>query len=279
MSDDTPILDDELIYRLDDDGVAWITLNRPQAHNAMTPSQRNRMIELLEEASASLHVRCVVLGASGEKAFCTGADLRAGGNPTPPRPDGAPDRAAGDVARMIQRGAQRLIGAIIDCEKPVICAVNGTAAGLGAHLAWASDIVIASDNAKFIEVFIRRGIAPDAGGAYLLPRLIGVQKTKELIFFGDDVSATDALAMGLVNRVVPFDQLGPTVGEWARRLAGQPTKAISLGKWLINRSLESDRRTAFDEEAWAQEVVVSTHDAGEGVAAFKERRSPEFRGW
>jgi 2-(1,2-epoxy-1,2-dihydrophenyl)acetyl-CoA isomerase len=276
MSEEAP-LDEQLQHRVEGE-VAWITLNRPEAKNAVTPAQRDRMIELLDEASASLHVRAVVIGATGD-AFCTGADLRAGGNPTPPRPDHAPDRAAGDVARMIQRGAQRLISAVLDCEKPVIAAVNGTAAGLGAHLCWASDLVIAAEEARFIEVFIRRGIAPDAGGAYLLPRLIGPQKAKELIFFGDDLSAPDAHRLGLVNKVVPRHDLDTAVADWAGRLASLPTKAISLGKWLINRSLESDRRTAFDEEAWAQEIVVSTHDAGEGIASFRERRKPEFRGW
>jgi 2-(1,2-epoxy-1,2-dihydrophenyl)acetyl-CoA isomerase len=167
----------------------------------------------------------------------------------------------------------------MDCEKPVICAVNGTAAGIGAHIAFASDLVIAADNAKFIEVFVRRGITPDGGGAYMLPRLIGMQKAKELIFFGDDLKAADAERVGLVNKVVPQAELMTAAGEWAGRLAESPTKAIMLSKWLLNRSLDSNRHGAFEDEAWAQEMASYTQDFQEGVAAFKERRDVEYRGW
>jgi 2-(1,2-epoxy-1,2-dihydrophenyl)acetyl-CoA isomerase len=261
--------------------VSWITLNRPEAHNAVTPDQRNHLIELLEEASRSAAVRSVVITATG-KGFCTGADLRAGRAASPSteaRPDGAPDRMLGEAARMIRTGAQRLINAVLDCEKPVVAAVNGTAAGLGAHLAFACDLVIASEEARFIEVFVRRGLAPDAGGAYLLPRLVGLQKAKELVLFGDDVSAEDALRIGLVNRVVAADKLQEAAREWAERLAAGPTKALGLAKWLLNRSLESDRRTAFEEEAWVQELVGTTADSQEGIRSFVERRPPQFKGW
>jgi 2-(1,2-epoxy-1,2-dihydrophenyl)acetyl-CoA isomerase len=271
-------LEDQVQHRVEDQ-VAWITLNRPEVRNAITPDQRNRVIDLLEEASASLHVRAVVLTATG-KGFCTGADLRAGNRRAGvPKPEGAPDRVMGEAARTIRRGAQRLIGAVLDCEKPVIAAVNGTAAGIGAHLAFACDLVIASEEAKFIEVFVRRGISPDGGGAYLLPRLIGLQKAKELIFFGDDLSAADAKELGLVNRVVAADALQQTAGELAGRLATGPTKALGMAKWLLNRSFDSDRQTAFDDEAWAQELITGTVDCGEGLRSFAERRQPEFKGF
>lgn len=271
-------LEDQVLYRVTDQ-VAWITLNRPAVHNAITPDQRDRVISLLEEASASLEVRSVVLTATGS-GFCAGADLRVERrHPASPRPDGAPDRAVGEVARMIRRGAQRLVGAVLDCEKPVVAAVNGTAAGIGAHMAFACDLVVAAEEARFIEVFVRRGISPDGGGAYLLPRLIGLQKAKELIFFGDDLSASDALQLGLVNRVVPAEELVATTAALAGRLATGPTKAIAMAKWLLNRSLDSDRATAFDEEAWAQELITGTVDAGEGLLAFVERRAPRFQGF
>jgi 2-(1,2-epoxy-1,2-dihydrophenyl)acetyl-CoA isomerase len=186
---------------------------------------------------------------------------------------------AGDVARMIREGAQRLIAAILDCEKPVIAAVNGTAAGIGAHMALACDLVIAAEDARFIEVFVRRGLVPDGGGAYLLARLVGPQKAKELAFFGDAVSAADAQALGLVNRVVPSADLEAAAREWARRLAAGPTRAIALTKWLINRSLDTDRTTSFHDEALAQDLNMGTRDAQEGVTSFVERRDPEFRGW
>jgi len=284
MTDEKPLekpvdkpLDEQVLHRIEQ-GVSWITLNRPEAHNAITPDQRNRVITLLQEASDDLAVRAVVLTANG-KGFCTGADLRAGRAAPKARPEGAPDRAAGDVARVIRDGAQRLVGAILDCEKPVIGAINGTAAGIGAHMAFACDLVIAAESAKFIEVFVRRGLVPDGGGAYLLPRLIGVQKAKELMFFGDGVSATEAATLGLVNRVVPDDELVKAASDWAARLATGPTRSISLTKWLVNRSLESDRAAAFHDEAIAQDLNMTTADAQEGVAAFVERRDPEYRGW
>jgi 2-(1,2-epoxy-1,2-dihydrophenyl)acetyl-CoA isomerase len=277
VSEEATEAGEDLITKVED-GVLWITLNRPDAANAITPIQRNTMIDLLQDASADLHVRAVVIGATGTR-FCTGADLRAIQPPGPARPEDAPDRATGEVMRMIATGAQRLVGAILDCEKPVIAAVNGTAAGIGAHLALAADLVIAADTAKFIEVFVRRGIAPDGGGAWLLPRIVGLHKAKELIFFGEDLSAADALTLGIVNKVVPFDELETATSEWAAKLATGPTKAIGLSKALVNRSFESDRATAFADEAMVQELVMTTHDANEGVAAFRERRDVAFKGW
>jgi 2-(1,2-epoxy-1,2-dihydrophenyl)acetyl-CoA isomerase len=270
---------EEQVRHVVERGVAWITLNRPEAGNALTPAQRNYLIGLLERASADLAVRAVVLTAAGDRHFCTGADLRIDRPDEIPKPEGAPERAPGFVGRGIAMGAQRLCAAILDCEKPVVAAVNGVAAGIGAHMAFASDLVIASDNARFIEVFVRRGIAPDGGGTYLLPRLIGVQKAKELVLFGDDLPAAEAERIGLVNRVVAHDKLHGTARDWAERLAGGPTVALTQAKRLLNRSLESDRGTSFFEEAYAQEVIMTSRDANEGVAAFVERRSPDFIGW
>ncbi|WP_206188681.1 enoyl-CoA hydratase/isomerase family protein, partial [Streptomyces kanamyceticus] len=153
-----------------------------------------------------------------------------------------------------------------------------TAAGIGAHLAFACDLVIAAEPAKFIEVFVRRGLVPDGGGAYLLPRLIGPQRAKELMFFGDAVSAADAERLGLVNRVVPADELEKTAREWAERLAAGPTRALAMTKQLVNAALESDRATAFAAEAAAQEINMTTADSNEGVASFVERRSPSYEG-
>jgi len=274
MTDD--VLEDQVRYRREA-GIAWMTLNRPEAGNALTWGQRQRMITLLEDASGDLSVRVVVIGAEG-RHFCTGADLRAD-RPTPVLPVGAPDRPTGSVARMIAAGAQRLIAAVLDCEKPVIAAVGGTAAGIGAHLAFACDLVVASEEARFIEVFVRRGIIPDGGGAYLLGRLVGLHAAKELVFFGDDLGAADAARLGLVNKVVPADQLDVAARSWAERLANGPTVALGLAKRLLNRSVESDRVTAFAEEAVAQELASASFDAQEGVASFVERRPTAFKGW
>jgi 2-(1,2-epoxy-1,2-dihydrophenyl)acetyl-CoA isomerase len=266
------------VLRRIEDGVAWITLDRPEAGNALTGDMRDQLIAWLEEASGDLDVRAVVLTGSGEKGFCTGADLRAQAT-GPTRPEGAPDRVVGDVSRLIRTGWQRLVSAVLDCEKPVIAAVNATAAGGGMHLALACDLVIAAEESKFVEVFVRRGIAPDAGGAYLLARLIGPQRAKELFFFGDDVTAREAERLGLVNRVVPRSELLGAAGEWATRLALGPTRAIGVAKYLTNRSLETDRTTAWRDEAVGQELVTGTDDCREGLAAFVERRPPVFRGW
>ncbi|MDV9189795.1 enoyl-CoA hydratase-related protein [Streptomyces sp. SR27] len=253
-----------------ENGVSWITLNRPEAMNAVTWDQRERIIALLAEASADPDVRAVVVTATG-RGFCAGADLRG----APATPD---ERVVGDVARMIRQGAQRFIAAVMDCEKPVIAAVNGTAAGIGAHLAFACDLVIAAESARFIEVFVRRGLVPDGGGAYLLPRLIGPQRAKELLFFGDAVTAAEARELGLVNRVVPAEELPKTAREWAERLAQGPTRALALTKQLVNASLDTDRPTAFAAEATAQELNMTTRDAQEGVASFVERREARYEG-
>jgi 2-(1,2-epoxy-1,2-dihydrophenyl)acetyl-CoA isomerase len=266
------------LLRRVEDGAVWITLNRPEAGNALTPGMCEQLIGWFEEASDDLAVRVVVLIGTGEKGFCTGADLR---SPIedPARPAGAPRRTVGDAARQIRTGWQRLVSAILDCEKPVIAAVNATAAGGGMHLALACDLVLAAEEATFIEVFVRRGIAPDAGGAYLVPRLIGPQRAKELFFFGDDLPAREAERLGLVNRVVPRDELAAAAGDWAARLASGPTKAIGMAKYLTNRALESDRTTALWDEAVAQELIVGSEDCTEGLAAFAERRAPVFKGW
>ncbi|MEU6801295.1 enoyl-CoA hydratase/isomerase family protein [Streptomyces neyagawaensis] len=259
-----------LILHATDNAVSWITLNRPEAMNALTPDQRDRLVQLLSDASADPAVRAVVITATG-RGFCAGADLRGGAA----RPA---ERVAGDMARTIRLGAQRLVAAVLDCEKPVLAAVNGTAAGIGAHLALACDLVLAAEEARFIEVFVRRGLVPDGGGAYLLPRLIGPQRAKELMFFGDALSAADAERLGLVNRVVPAADLEKTAREWAERLAAGPTRALALTKHLVNASLDTDRATAFAAEAAAQEINMTTADAQEGLASFTDRRAPRFEG-
>lgn len=252
-------------------GVSRVTIDRPDVKNAIAPEHRERIIELLEAASADPSIRCVVITGTGD-AFCSGAQIGGSGGSAPA------ERRRGDIARLLKEGAQRLIAAVLDCEKPVIAAVNGVAAGIGAHLALSCDLVVASESARFIEVFVRRGLVPDGGGAYLLVRLLGPQRAKQLFFFGDAVSASEAMELGLVNRVVPDAELDPAVAEWADRLASGPTRTIALTKRLVNAAHDVDRDAAFDAEAWAQEENMGTHDAQEGIRAFVERRKPEFEG-
>jgi 2-(1,2-epoxy-1,2-dihydrophenyl)acetyl-CoA isomerase len=228
------------------DQVAWITIDNPDKGNAMSPGMRDRMRDLFEYAS---------------------------------RPDDAPAMAVGESRRMMLRGQHTLMPSILDCELPVIAAVNGTAAGMGAHLALMCDLVIMADNAKFIEIFARRGLVPDALGAWILPRLIGPMRTKELMFFAEDIPAAKALDLGLCNKVVPGGELRSAAEEWALRLATGPTKAHMFTKWLVNRSLDVDRTTIAEEESWAVELNNGSHDGQEGVRSFQERRDPVWRGF
>ena len=170
------LLGGDLLYRVDD-GVAWLQLNRPDMANALTPDQRNTMIDLFRDIDGDGAVRAVVLGATGGRHFCGGADLRANRSTEEP--------VAGTVMKMIGYGVQRLVTAILDCQKPVIASVAGTAAGIGVQLAIASDLVVMAEEASFVEVFVQRGIVPDGGAAYLLTRLCGVQRAKELMLLGE----------------------------------------------------------------------------------------------
>ena len=260
------------------DQVAWITINNPDKGNAMSPGMRDRMTGLFESLNGQFDARAVVLTATGQKLFCPGADISVG-REYAQRPDEAPALAVGEPRRMMLRGQHPLMSSILDCELPVIAAVNGTAAGMGVHLALMCDLVMMADHSKFIEVFARRGLVPDAMGTWILPRLIGPMKTKELMFFADDIPADYALELGLCNKVVPSEELIPSVMEWAVRLATGPTKAHMFTKWLVNRSLDVDRRTITEEESWAVELNNGTMDAQEGVNSFRERRDPNWRGF
>src|SRR5881397_1460114 len=255
-----------------ENGVGWLTLNRPEARNAMNAEMRQAYFDALQRCADEAEIRAVVLTGTG-KGFCTGADLSgsraATGSTAPPGP--------GDTRNAMQP-SQRVIRTLWELEKPTLAAVNGVAAGLGAHLAYACDLVLAADDARFIEVFVRRGIAVDAGGAFLLARHLGLHKAKELIFFGDDLPAVDAERIGLVNKVVPAGELEKTAREWGERLAQGPTFALGLSKRLLNRSLQSDLDTCLAEEAFSQALVAQSEDMREGIRSFMEKRPPTFKG-
>jgi 2-(1,2-epoxy-1,2-dihydrophenyl)acetyl-CoA isomerase len=277
MAEQERSLEDQVRFEIVEK-VAWITIDRPERGNALTPECRDRIRDLFRGLNGQFDARAVVLTAAGEKLFCPGADISAD-RQSAPRPDDAPDQAVGEARRMMLDGQHTLMPAILDCELPVIAAVNGTAAGMGAHLALMCDMVIMADTAKLIEIFTRRALVPDALGAWLLPRLVGLQKAKELMFFAEDIPAEEAQAIGLCNKVVPADELQSTAAEWAGRLAAGPTKAYTFTKWMLNRSLDVDRATIAEEESWAVELNTHTHDAQEGIASFRERREPQFKGW
>jgi 2-(1,2-epoxy-1,2-dihydrophenyl)acetyl-CoA isomerase len=256
-----------------ENSVLWITLNRPEQMNAMTPDMRDQIIARLGTARTDLDVRAVVITGVG-KGFCTGADLsRPPGAAQPARP---PSITA--TRDMMRSGSQALLRSLWELEKPIVAAVNGTAAGLGSHLAFASDLILVCEDARFIEVFVRRGIAIDAAGGFLLPRVVPLCKAKEMVFFGDAMNADEAYRIGLVNRVVPRDQLESTAREWAERLAKGPTLALGFSKRLLNRGTEVGLDTSFEEEAYAQTLVTQSEDSKEGMAAFREKRQPKFEG-
>ena len=252
-------------------GVAWITLNRPEMRNALKPEMREEIIDAVSTVAGDLDLRCLVLTGAGE-GFCSGADISGAGQRQGQK------RVAGMARDAIRGGSQRLFRALWELEKPTIAAVNGVAAGIGCHIAFACDLVVASEKARFIEVFARRGIVPDGGGAYILPRLVGLAKAKEMVFFADAWSAADAEGIGLVNKVVPPEELEKATAAWAERLAAGPTRALGLAKRLLNRSLESDLATSLEEEALTQELINQTDDIKEGMIAFAERRDPTFTG-
>lgn len=275
MADDRP-LEEQIRFEIVNQ-VAWITIDRPERGNALTPACRDRVRDLFEGLNGQFEARAVVLTATG-KLFCPGADISAD-RASAARPDEAPDPSMGEPRRMMLRGQHTLMPAILDCELPVIAAVNGTAAGMGAHLALMCDLVIMSESAKLIEIFTRRGLVPDALGAWILPRLVGLQKAKELMLFAEDIPAAQAERLGLCNKVVPAEDLVDSAREWAERLAQGPTKAYMLTKWMLNRSLDVDRHTIAEEESWAVELNHHTADVQEGIASFREKRDPRFRGW
>ena len=275
MADERPLEDQiRLEYR---GKIAWITIDRPEVGNALNPPCRDRIRDLVLELNTNHRARVIVLTAAGEKLFCPGADLSH--TYENDRADDVPDRVIGDPRRMMLDGQYTLFPAILDSDLPIISAVNGTAAGMGSHLALACDLVIAADNAKFVEVFARRGLVPDALGPWLLPRIIGVRRTMELLLFADDVPADRALELGLVNRVVPAAELEAATMEWAERLASGPTRSFGFTKWLVNQSLDVDRRTMMENASVAVELNTYTEDSQEGVASFRERRDPAWKGY
>lgn len=258
-------------------GVLWVTLNRPERKNSISPDMREELLAALGRAREDDDVRCVALTGTGD-AFCAGVDL-ARSKATKDAADAKPQ--APDLRRVreaMKQGVQRIITAIWNLDKPVLAAVNGTAAGGGAQLALCCDLIIAAESARFIEIFVRRGLALDSGGGYLLPRLVGLPRAKELAFFGDPISAPDAERVGLINRAVPDADLDKTARDWAARLARGATRAIGASKLLLNRGSELGLPDLLEEEANLQALISQSEDFKEGVRAFMEKRDPDFKG-
>ena len=251
------------------DGVATVTLNRPEALNAFSSEMQRELGGLIARLAEDPAVRAVVLTGAG-RAFCAGGDIRemeAASDPIP---------LAG--RNKLHRMLTTVLMPLVRLEKPVIAAVNGAAVGAGMNLALAADITVVSDTATFSQAFVKVGLVPDTGGLYLLTRLIGLNRAKELCFTGRMFGAREAMELGLVNRVVPPNELMPTALALAQELASGATAAIGLTKSLLNLAHTATLEEMAEFESYALAVVLSTEDHREGILAFREKRKPLFRG-
>lgn len=245
------------------DGIVTLTLNRPEKKNAANAVMWQELLECFREVAGRADDRVLVVTGAGD-AFCSGADLSSVGPLDQPM---ALMRRVGDVAMALHRVPQ-----------PTIAKVNGVAAGAGCNLALGCDLVVASDEARFSEIFSRRGLSIDFGGSWLLPRLVGLHRAKELTLLAPMVSATEAFDLGLVNRVVAAADLDAFVADWAHQLAAGPPIALAMSKSLLDQSFEVTLAQALDDEGRCQAVNFATADTAEALTAFLEKRPPHFQG-
>jgi enoyl-CoA hydratase/carnithine racemase len=247
-------------------GTVTITLNRPAKKNAANAQMWSELLETFRSISSGGEDRVVVLtGAGGD--FCAGADLTAGGTGAPGQHQLAAMRHIGDVALSLHR-----------LPIPTIAKVRGVAVGAGCNMALSCDLVVASENARFSEIFARRGLSIDFGGSWLLPRIVGMHRAKELALFADIIDAAEAERIGLVNRVVPDAEIDEFVAAWAARLAAGPPIALAMTKRMLNNSLQVAMEEALDNEGVAQSLNFTTADTAEAMKAFVDKREPRFEG-
>jgi len=249
------------------DGIATVTLNRPDARNALDLVMREELEATLAGLEAEPAVRVLVLRGAGEH-FCAGGDVKFM----------QASRMSASEGQQRVEAMNRAILALARFRTPTIAMVDGYAVGAGCNLALACDLVVASDRARFGEVFARIGLIPDGGGIYLLPRRVGLARAKELVFTAEIIEAADAEQIGLVNRVVPLGELAAQTQALARRIAAGPPRAHAMAKSLLNRSFALDLETSLAWEGLAQGMMVESEDHREGLAAFFEKRSPRFTG-
>jgi 2-(1,2-epoxy-1,2-dihydrophenyl)acetyl-CoA isomerase len=250
-------------------GVATATLNRPEVLNSFNMAMAAELQDALRVAGEDDAIRAVLLTGAG-RAFCAGQDL-AEAVPS----DGS---QAPEISEIVRKSYNPLVRAVRALEKPVVCAVNGVAAGAGANLALACDVVVAADTASFVQAFSKIGLIPDTGGTFFLPRLVGLARATALAFFGEKLPAADAHAMGLIYRVVEAARLLDEARAIARRLATLPTRGLGLTKRAFNQSLANDLDAQLEVEVELQAEAARTADFAEGVRAFLEKRQPSFAG-
>ncbi len=253
-----------LLVEAADNGVVTVTMNRPAKKNAANGTMWDELRQTWDEIALDPAVRCLVMTGAGD-AFCSGADLGGGGGR---------EMHQLQSMNMIHRTVQALYSIMV----PVIAKVNGVAAGAGMNMALACDLIVASDQARFSEIFSRRGLSVDFGGTWILPRLIGLHKAKELALFADVISATEAERFGFVNHVVAHDELDGFVGDWADRLAAGPPLAMAMTKRLLTLNASAGFPEALEAEGMAQTVNFSTSDTREAIEAFLQKRDPQFKG-
>src|SRR5216117_1397077 len=247
--------------------IATLTLNRPDARNALDLVMRGELLSALDEVEADPQARVVILtGAGGH--FCAGGDVKTMRTKGQTAADGR--RRVESLNRMVQR--------LVEFPRPVIAMVDGFAVGAGCNLALCCDLIIASERAKFGEVFAKIGLVPDGGGSWLLSRVVGLARAKELIFTADIIDAAEAARIGLVNRVVPATELMATTRALAEKIAAGPPAVLKMAKHMVNRAATSDLAAALDLEAFSQGIAISSEDHQEGLAAFFEKRPAKFTG-
>ncbi|HWB63335.1 MAG TPA: enoyl-CoA hydratase-related protein [Chitinophagales bacterium] len=250
-----------------ENGICRITLNRPDVFNSFNEEMSAEFIDALKKAGKEGSVRVAIISGSG-KAFCSGQDLK----------DIKGQTGVRSLSDSVYRRYNPMIMAIRDMAKPVICRLNGVAAGAGASLALACDIVVAAENASLIEVFANVGLVPDSGSSFFLPRLVGYNKAFELITLASKVSAAEAKDMGIIYKVVPVEELDTATDELANRYATGPTKAYAMIKKMLNKAYTANLNEMLQYEAYCQEMAGKSDDYVEGVTAFVEKRKPQFKG-